>query len=113
MLSVPRALLCLVALLAVLPSPSFAKTRSCGGLPAASGALYVTSVLATGTSCKTARRVAARWRKKPGCGTLPADGPTTCSAIEGYTCKRLATSGEVLTYRCRNGKRSVRFTAGS
>lgn len=108
----------LTALVAVVAVPALGASSAqaaarCGNLPFAQSRLVVFDVRADGTSCRTARRVASRWRSKAGCGTLPAGGPTTCGPILRYRCRRTGSSGEVVRLRCAKGRKVVRFAAGA
>lgn len=106
-----RIALLAAALIAVLALPATASAKSCSvaGKERKLGATYVTSLSATGVSCRTAESVVRSFhacRKKNG-GT---DG--RCARVRGYRCsdkRREAPTQFDSTTTCRNGSKRITF----
>jgi hypothetical protein len=69
--------------------------RACGSARA------YKSIIAHGTSCRTARRVANGWANSTHCG------PRRTCHVHGYTCTLPAGTDNYSTVRCRRGSRRV------
>lgn len=98
--------LTIVLALALMSAPAGAATqRTCKGVGGAGGGA-TSSIRATNTSCKQARKVARAWLRA-GCRT---DG-TPCS-VERFTCRshQPRSSGAVLT-PCRRQRKRLHFSS--
>lgn len=102
----------LFTVLAALAVPASAEARSCSvaGKERKLGATYVTSLSATGVSCRTAESVVKSFHR---CRRANGGADGRCPRVRGYRCsdkRREAPTQFDSTTRCRNGSRRITFT---